>query len=212
VALCLETSRDLNGLCEISFVGDLDDVSPAALEVFGEHWRHIFDLGWAWSRWALILWLQRNRFLASFSNQLAADGFTLNSSIEGTEDATAVAELSRVSVWINLTLHPRSLLGHIWLIIVVQVVTDAVFLVIRSLIRTFDQIVLNDLRDFWQRVVSFENWQRLRQELQSLISYQFTAGETKKIELRFGDATRSRFCLDDLHMQLLELGYATYNG
>lgn len=103
MAFSLKTSRDLDGLREVSFVWNLNHISPAALEVLGEHRCDVFDLGWTWSRRTLVLLLNWNSFFSSFGDQLAADGFALNSAVKSTKDSATVAEFSRVSVWIHLT-------------------------------------------------------------------------------------------------------------
>lgn len=93
MTLCLKTSRDFDCLCEISFIWDLHNVSPAALEVLSEDWRDVLDFGGARRRWSLVLWLSWNCFISSLSDELTADRLTLNGTIKSTEDATAVAEL-----------------------------------------------------------------------------------------------------------------------
>lgn len=47
MTLSLKTSGDFNGLCEVSFVWDLNNVSPATLEVLCENRCDIFNLCWA---------------------------------------------------------------------------------------------------------------------------------------------------------------------
>lgn len=173
MALCLQASRDFDRLCEVSFVRDLHNVSPAALEVLSEHGCDILNLGGAWGWGSLILWLNWQRLFTSLSDQLTADWFTLNCSIKCAENAATVAEFSRISVGVDLAPHSRSLLSHFRLVIVMQLVTSIVIFIIRSLIGSIDEIIFNDLSYFRERIVRFQDRQRLRQELQRLISDQF---------------------------------------
>lgn len=201
MTLCLKTSGDLDGLCEVSFVRYLHDVSPAALEVLREDGGDVLDFRRAWRGWALILRRRcRHRLFSSLSDQLAVDGFALDCAVQRTEDAAAVAELSRVSVRIDrcLTFRSRELLG-LFRLVFVQVVADVIVFLVRPLVGAFDQIVLDDLRDFGQRVVGFKNRKRLRQEFQRLVPDQLAVNGRKisnKVHPRyctFSPLTTDRF-------------------
>lgn len=173
MALGLQASRDFHRLCEVSFVGDLHNVAPAALEVLSEDGCDILNLSRAWGWRSLVLWLNRQRLFTSLSDQLTADRFTLNCSVERAEHAATVAEFSVVSVGVDLAPHSRSLFRHFRLVIVMQLVTAVVIFVVRSLIGSIDEIIFNDLRHLRERIVGFQDRQRLRQELQRLISDEF---------------------------------------
>lgn len=164
MTLCLKTSRDFDGLSEISLVGNLYDVAPASLEVLGEYWGYIFHLSRARCRRALILLRNWNGFLTSFCDKLATKRLPLDCSVKRTENAASVAEFPRVSIWINLPLRSRSLLAHIRFKIAIQFKPHFVAFIIGPLIRTIDQIIFYDLRYLWESIVGFENRKRLRQE------------------------------------------------
>lgn len=179
MTLCLKTSGDLDGLREVSLVRYLHDVPPAALEILRENGRHVLDFGWAWRRWALILgWRCCHRLFSSLSDQLTVDGFALNCPVKRTEDATAIAELPRVSVRIDrrLTFSSGKLFGLLRLV-VIKIVAHVIILLVRPLVSTFDQIIFDDLRNFGQRVIGLKNRKRFRQEFQRLIPYQLAVNK-----------------------------------
>lgn len=184
VTFRLKTSRDFNGLGEVSFIWDLHDIPPAALEILRKNWSNVFDLqpinqtkeflmaalsitdlSGTGSRRSLVLRLRRDDFFSSFSNELAVNGLALYRSVESTENASAVTKLSRASVWIHLSFRSRTFLRHVGLIVVVKLKRTVIGVLISSLIWSIDQIVLDELRYFRQSIVSFENGERLRQEL-----------------------------------------------
>lgn len=184
MTLGLQAPRDLDGLREVSFVGDLHDVPPASLEVLREDRRDVFDLGGTWSGRALILRLDWNGFFTALGDELAVDGLTLDGAVQRAEHSAAVAELPRVAVRVHhLSLHPRPPFRHVRLVIIDQLVSAFLVIVVRPMVGgVVDQIVLNDLRDFRQRVVSFQDRQRLRQELQRLVSNQLAGWDGKVSE------------------------------
>lgn len=156
MALRLQASGDLDGLREVALVGDLHNVPPAALEVLGEDRRDVLDFRGAWRRRSLVLRLHGDRLLAPFCDQLTAERLALNRSIKCAENAATVAELSRVAVGVDLSLLSRPFLRHFRFVVVVELVSSFLVFVVCSLISVdliVDQVILDDLRHFRQRVV-----------------------------------------------------------
>lgn len=95
VASCLEATSYLDCLCEVSFIWDLNDITPRALVVLGENRRGVFHFGWAWSRWSVVprAWSWSDLF-AAFGHNWMSNGhrwavtvgwFTLDGSVDGTK-------------------------------------------------------------------------------------------------------------------------------
>lgn len=78
VALCVQAPRNLNCLCEITLVRNLDDVAPGALIVLRKHGSGVFNLCWTRCRGSFVA---RNRctcLLATLGGSKRIHGLALN--------------------------------------------------------------------------------------------------------------------------------------